>query len=129
MAVGLVCNFCAFSPCPQTPRSLSKGPLGSELFLPNPQYAVGLGQGLGLHGVPLGEALGEALSAANPNAQPVTLISHRAITLQESIGEGCFGKVYRGKGCTEGGRRRPRDAGSGVMVRAGQRGGAIVGAD
>ncbi|XP_052130405.1 BDNF/NT-3 growth factors receptor-like [Frankliniella occidentalis] len=69
----------------QTPRSLSKGPLGSEMFLPNPQYALGMA---GLGGDPL---------RAQQGGPTVTLIDQRALSLQESIGEGCFGKVYRGE--------------------------------
>ncbi|KAK3908621.1 Tyrosine-protein kinase transmembrane receptor Ror [Frankliniella fusca] len=75
----------------QTPRSLSKGPLGSDMFLPNPQYALGV-TGLGLGG--LG---GDALRGQGGGGRCVSLIGHRALELQESIGEGCFGKVYRGE--------------------------------
>lgn len=72
----------------QTPCSLSKGPLGSDLFLPNPQYSVGM-TALGPLG-PLG--LGEQ------GQQPVVaIISRHALALHENIGEGCFGKVFRGQ--------------------------------
>ncbi|XP_034236659.1 BDNF/NT-3 growth factors receptor-like [Thrips palmi] len=69
----------------QTPRSLSKGPLGSELFLPNPQYSVGL------------TSLGDAALAAHGQQPVVPLIARHALTLHENIGEGCFGKVFRGE--------------------------------
>lgn len=70
----------------QTPRSLSKGPLGSDLFLPNPQYSLGL------------TSLGLGDAAALQGQQPAVPLIHRhLLTLHENIGEGCFGKVYRGR--------------------------------
>lgn len=79
----------------QAPRSLSKGPLGSEMFLPNPQYAVGM-TSLGM----------TTLGRHGHGEQAVTLINCQRLTLQENIGEGCFGKVYRGESLTRDNRRR-----------------------
>ena len=69
----------------QTPRSLTKGPLGSEMFLPNPQYALGM------------TSLRRAGGPHGQGEHAITLIGRPALTLQENIGEGCFGKVYRGE--------------------------------
>ncbi|XP_067008140.1 muscle, skeletal receptor tyrosine-protein kinase [Anabrus simplex] len=62
------------SPCNPSPLSLSKGLLVPDRYTPNPQYTV----------------------CPSPDSIPVPLLPRNKLCFIQEIGEGCFGKVYKG---------------------------------
>jgi hypothetical protein len=58
-----------------SPLSLSKGLLVPNRYTPNPQYSA----------------------CANPDAVLVPQLPREKLFFLQEIGEGCFGKVYKGK--------------------------------
>lgn len=70
-------------------------PLLAERYITNPQYGV---CGAGTLGVPLTVPGSPIPLPVNKSNEPqVTLLERSALTFVEEVGEGCFGKVYKGE--------------------------------
>lgn len=65
-------------------------PLLAERYITNPQYGV-YGAGNAVPGTP------GAMDADDTNKSQVQLLDRNALTFLEEVGEGCFGKVHKGK--------------------------------
>lgn len=69
-------------------------PLLAERYITNPQYGV---CGAGNVAAPIAVPGSPAPLPANKTNEPqVTLLERNALTFVEEVGEGCFGKVYKG---------------------------------
>lgn len=66
-------------------------PLLAERYITNPQYGV-----YGAGNVPVPGTPG-AMETDDTNKSQVQLLDRNALTFLEEVGEGCFGKVHKGK--------------------------------